>query len=79
MEQLKSKAIKSQKLLTAKVIELSPAKYQLALSNKETLNDLGFMFDDFGNNTVKLSSIPGIQFWLDQPSPLLDQLLERDI
>jgi DNA mismatch repair protein MutL len=58
--ELKSKAIKTQKLLSPRVIELDPIRHLVSRNNKEFLLGLGFEFEDFGQNSVKLISIPQV-------------------
>src|SRR3989339_506915 len=60
MNEKKSGAIKKQNLLTPRIIELTPVQYRAALNNKTFFESLGFHFDDFGNNSIKLTTIPEI-------------------
>ena len=60
LTELKDKAIQKQKLLTAKIIELNPAQHQIATTQKDLITKLGFDFEEFGNHSIKLSSIPEI-------------------
>ncbi|HLD55206.1 MAG TPA: DNA mismatch repair endonuclease MutL [Candidatus Nanoarchaeia archaeon] len=60
MNEKKSGAIKKQNLLTPRIIELTPVQYCAALNNKTFFESLGFHFDDFGNNSIKLTTIPEI-------------------
>lgn len=60
LKELKDQAIKKQQLLTAKIIELNPAQYQVATTQKEFITKIGFDFEEFGNHSIKLSSIPEI-------------------
>lgn len=60
MQEKQSQAIKTQRLLTPKVLELNPSQYLVAMNNKEFIRNLGYEFEDFGENTVKLSSVPEI-------------------
>ena len=60
MNEKKSGAIKKQNLLTPRIIELTPVQYRAALNNKTFFESLGFNFDDFGNNSIKLTTIPEI-------------------
>jgi len=60
LTELKNKAIKKQQLLTAKIIELNPTQHQTSTTQKELITGLGFDFEEFGNHSIKLSSIPEI-------------------
>src|SRR3989339_858606 len=56
----KSGAIKKQNLLMPRIIELTPIQYRASLNNKTFFESLGFNFDDFENNSIKLTTIPEI-------------------
>lgn len=60
MKEKINNAIKSQRFITPKVIELNPIQYIIALNNINFIKSLGYEFEDFGNNTIKLSSVPEI-------------------
>lgn len=60
MKELKDKAIKKQVLLNTKIVELNPMQYLIAKNNKDFFEKIGFLFEDFGENTIKLVSIPEI-------------------
>ncbi|HII17569.1 TPA: DNA mismatch repair endonuclease MutL [Candidatus Woesearchaeota archaeon] len=60
MQEKKEGAIKKQHLLKEKSFELSPLLYHTATGNAQFLRSLGFSFEDFGSNTLKLNSIPEI-------------------
>jgi DNA mismatch repair protein MutL len=48
----------SQMLLIPEIVELSHKESNLAEKNKELLTKIGFNIEHFGNNTVKVNSIP---------------------
>jgi len=50
----------TQSLLAPIHVTLSPNEMHLALSQKETLEQSGFIFDEFGVNTILLRSVPKI-------------------
>lgn len=52
------KVIHQQMLVMPEVFELTPHEHRIALSAKTFFNDLGFMFEDFGNNSIIVRSIP---------------------
>jgi DNA mismatch repair protein MutL len=60
LKELKGNALKKQHLLQPKIIELNPREHQIAITNKDFIEKLGFEIDDFGSNSIKLSSIPQI-------------------
>jgi len=53
-------AIKKQKLLDSKILELNTEQKNIALNNRGFLNSIGFEFEDFGENSLKVSSVPEI-------------------
>jgi DNA mismatch repair protein MutL len=53
-------AIKTQSLLTPKIVELNPFQHRTAMSNQDFIRSLGYDFEDFGDNTIKLSAVPEI-------------------
>lgn len=48
----------SQQLLFPKILTLQPADFSFALEYQEMLGSLGFDFEEFGPNTVKLNGVP---------------------
>jgi len=60
MEEFYSGAIKKQRLLDGKVVELNPEQKIVAMNNIGFLESMGFEFDDFGGNSLKLSAVPEI-------------------
>ncbi len=60
MKELKEQAIKKQNFLKPRIIELTNMQYLAAKNNKDFINHLGFEFEDFGNNTIKLISVPEV-------------------
>lgn len=60
MNELKQKAIQTQKLVRPKVLELSPVQYQIAKNNKVFMKNFGFHFEEFGEHAIKLTTIPEI-------------------
>jgi DNA mismatch repair protein MutL len=57
-EQLKSKKVHVQKLLSPEIVEMTPKQFSSALANKEHLEELGYKTEEFGKNTVLVSTIP---------------------
>lgn len=60
MKEMKEKAVKTQSFISPKIIELDPVKYRIALNNKDFLERMGFNFEPFGENSIKLSAVPEI-------------------
>ena len=53
-----SESIKGQMLLVPQVIKLTPEDCNLIIGKTQFLSSLGFEMDDFGINTIKVSSAP---------------------
>jgi DNA mismatch repair protein MutL len=60
MKELKNNAIKKQKFLETKILEFNPVQFNIAINNREFLEKIGFEIEEFGKNTIKLSTIPVI-------------------
>jgi DNA mismatch repair protein MutL len=60
LEKYSSNSIKTQKLVTPKVLELTPLQFFAVKNNKAFLKKLGYDFQEFGENSIKLNSIPEI-------------------
>lgn len=60
MKERLDKAIKTQTLVKPKIIELTPVQYSAAMQAKEALYNLGFLYDSFGDQTIKLTAVPEI-------------------
>lgn len=50
--------LESQVLLRPIIIDLSSNEYNIVLTNKDFIYKCGFMFEDFGNNTIIIREIP---------------------
>ncbi len=53
-----SKEGESQKLLIQEIISLSPGHFSLLMDNMELLTDVGIEIEPYGENTIRLKSIP---------------------
>lgn len=77
-ENLKDKFYKlkedSQTLLLPDVIEVSKEEFQLAKENEEMFSGAGFVFEEFGENTIKLVAVPEICENLNTKNLFLDVL-----
>lgn len=59
-KELRKKVIIKQKLMKPRLIELNPIQYEITKNNNMFFENLGFSFQNFGKNTLKLTSIPEI-------------------
>ena len=55
---LKNKSSFTQQLLFPKTLDLHPADFQLVLEIQDEIKALGFSFEEFGQNTIKISGVP---------------------
>ena len=61
----KTGANDSQLMLLPDIINLTPKQMDIAEDNANMLKKAGFMFEEFGENTIKLSGVPSICMDLD--------------
>ena len=59
-KELRDNAIKKQQLLEKRILELNPEQKNIAMYFKNFLYKIGFEFEDFDTNTIKLSTVPEI-------------------
>ncbi len=59
-EALTARAVESQALLSALVIELPPELLAVVEAHASTLGELGFDVEDFGAGTLRLSAVPAV-------------------
>jgi DNA mismatch repair protein MutL len=62
-EQLASRTLESQRLLTPIVLELTPAAHQTLLQHGEALGRLGFEIEDFGGTSLRIAAVPALLDW----------------
>ncbi|MBA4853699.1 DNA mismatch repair endonuclease MutL [Emticicia sp. BO119] len=55
---LKNKNSFTQQLLFPKTLDLSPADFQLVTDIQDEIKALGFSFEEFGQNTIKITGVP---------------------
>ena len=60
MDRFSKDSIKSQRLLKPKLIELSPKEHSGILDDKDLLSSMGFVIEDQGHNTIKVTDVPNI-------------------
>ena len=68
----------SQLMLVPDVINLTHKEMLIAMENRDIFQKAGFIVDEFGDNTIKLSGVPNICIDLDTKSLFLDILDEID-
>ncbi|AMM50170.1 DNA mismatch repair protein MutL [Rufibacter sp. DG15C] len=66
----------SQQLLFPQTVHLSPADYSLIMELAEEFNALGFVFSEFGQNTIVVNGIPA-EVPLRDERELIEGLLEQ--
>ena len=60
MQRLTERPLESQRLLVPIILDMAPAERQTLVSRSAELERFGFEVDEFGGDTVKVSSIPAI-------------------
>lgn len=55
---LKNKNSFSQQLLFPKILDLSPVDFQIVEEIRDEIKAIGFTFEEFGQNTIKINGIP---------------------
>ena len=68
----------SQLMLLPDIIKLTHKEVEIVRDNKELFKKAGFMLDDFGDNTIKISAVPNICIELDTKELFLEILDEID-
>ncbi|SDK49118.1 DNA mismatch repair endonuclease MutL [Natronincola ferrireducens] len=58
LQDFKNNKVVTQRLLTPKVLELSPEDFLLAMENVNKFNSLGFGIEVFGHNTIIIREVP---------------------
>lgn len=76
MEQLMNQKVAVQNLLRGEVLELTPVQKLLVEENKEKLIQLGFVLEEFGENSFVLKAVPTL-FGRLQPSELLFEVISE--
>ena len=67
-----SKDRQCQMLLIPVLVELTKKEMDIILENKEMFEKAGFIIDDFGDNSIKISGVPNIGYEIDYKSMLKD-------
>jgi len=75
-EKVLQKEVEKQRLLVPEPVQLSPTEFAAVLQSKELLADLGIDVEDFGGDTVLVSSYPAMLANFN-PSELIRQLSEQ--
>lgn len=61
LKKLMDREINSQLLIKPEILDLSDEDYSIAFDNLELLKTFGFEFDEFGDNTIAIRSVPNFQ------------------
>jgi DNA mismatch repair protein MutL len=75
-EKVLQKAVEKQRLLVPEPVQLSPTEAAAVLQSQELLSDLGIDVEDFGGDSVLVSSYPAMLANFS-PSELIRQLAEQ--
>ncbi len=62
-ERLTTGRVEVQALLTPVVLELTSGEHQTLLSHVKALERVGFEFEDFGGNSLRISAVPALLDW----------------
>jgi DNA mismatch repair protein MutL len=62
-ERLMTGRVEVQALLTPVVLELTSGEHQTLLSHLKELERVGFEFEDFGGNSLRISAVPALLDW----------------
>ncbi len=76
MEQLMNQKVAVQNLLRGEVLELTPVQKLLVEENKEKLRELGFLLEEFGENSFVLKTVPTL-FGRAQSQELLFEVISE--
>lgn len=71
-----SKDRQSQLLLIPILVKLSEKEMDTVLNNKEMFEKSGFMLEEFGDDTIKISGVPNIGYDIDYKSMFIDTIEE---
>ena len=67
-----------QMLLVPIVIDLTQSEFETVMDNKEIFQKVGFIFEPFGDNSIKITGVPTITYDLDIKTLFQDTLIELD-
>ena len=76
LKQLKNSSGASQQCLFPQNVSLSPADYALVMGLQDELNNLGFVVEEFGKNTLLIKGIPA-DVQINNEKALFEGLLEQ--
>ncbi|MCR4373909.1 MAG: DNA mismatch repair endonuclease MutL [Acidobacteria bacterium] len=62
-ERLTTGRVEVQAMLTPVVLELTPGEHQTLLSHISELERVGFEFEDFGGNSLRIGGVPALLEW----------------
>ena len=67
-----------QMLLVPIVIDLTQSEFETVMDNKEIFQKVGFVFEPFGDNSIKISGVPAITYNIDIKTLFQDTLIELE-
>ena len=71
-----SKDRQAQLLLIPILVKLSEKEMEIVLNNKEMFEKSGFILEEFGDDTIKISGVPNIGYDIDYKSMFIDTIEE---
>ena len=67
-----------QMLLIPTIIELTKSEFDTVIANEDIFKKIGFILEQFGDNSIKISGVPTITYNLDIKTLFQDTLIELD-
>ena len=67
-----------QMLLVPIVIDLTQSEFETVMDNEEIFQKVGFVFEPFGDNSIKISGVPAITYNIDIKTLFQDTLIELE-
>ena len=65
-------------LLVPIVLDLTQSEYETVINNEDIFKKVGFVFEPFGDNSIKITGVPTITYDLDIKTLFQDTLIELD-
>lgn len=75
-ERMANEGVPTQKLLMPLTVELAPRDFDLVQQNLEAIQRLGIAAEPFGQNTLKIDSLPQF-FKTDDPARIMNEVIEE--
>ena len=67
-----------QMLLVPIIIDLTQSEFETVMDNEEVFKKVGFVFEPFGDNSIKIEGVPTITYNIDVKTLFHDTLIELD-